>query len=199
MSSEARSFFTFEKQIYVLETKNKPFRGFYVLHRVTKEMLGLASGAETPTTLEVNFSDMAFPVNCVASRVPVHAFRPTPSVISLKSYSQLKLRRKLFSRPRKTNVSKFAKMPPCVFIFNGSLLAVSRMRQIAKVQNAVTRISDTVMLARFKPGAELQKPVMSEKKKMAQDEEEVISTALEMWRCICWSCCVIFSGRSYDD
>ena len=53
LSDERRSFFTFQKEIYVWENHNKPYRGFYLLHRVTKEMLGLATGADTPTTLEV--------------------------------------------------------------------------------------------------------------------------------------------------
>ena len=55
LSDERRSFFTFQKEIYVWENHNKPYRGFYLLHRVTKEMLGLATGADTPTTLEVFF------------------------------------------------------------------------------------------------------------------------------------------------
>ena len=52
------------------------------------------------------------------------------------------------------------------------LSTVARMRKIAKVENAVVRVSDTALLARFKPGHELVKP---KKGKLANrmDPEEV--------------------------
>ena len=52
---------------------------------------------------------------------------------------------------------------------------VARMREIAKVQNTVSRISDTALLARFKPGHEIRKPPAPKKRAQKPlDETEVV-------------------------
>ena len=49
------------------------------------------------------------------------------------------------------------------------------MREIAKVQNTVSRISDTALLARFKPGHEIRKPPAPKKRAQKPlDETEVV-------------------------
>lgn len=54
---------------------------------------------------------------------------------------------------------------------NFSPVLVGKMRQIAKVKNAVTRVSDTALLARFKPGHELKKPQPTKSPAALQAEE----------------------------
>ena len=56
ISSTERVFFAFDNELYVWESKSKSFRGFFLLHKLTKDMLGLPTGADTPTALEVCFS-----------------------------------------------------------------------------------------------------------------------------------------------